>query len=79
MTVMSREKALKEAKVSEATALKAAEAVAAIADAPRRLDKVEAGLDRIESELADVKADTRLLKGWPASISPPPWMSSGYS
>ena len=70
MTVMSREiyEALKEAKVSEATALKAAKAVAAIADAPRRLDKVETRLDRIESELVDVKADTRLLK-WMASFN----------
>ena len=70
MTVMSREidEALKEAKVSETTALKAAEAVAAIADAPRRPDRVETRLDRIESELVDVKADTRLLK-WMASFN----------
>ena len=49
MTVMSREiyEALKEVKVSETTALKAAEAVAAITDAPRRLDRVETRLDRI--------------------------------
>jgi hypothetical protein len=61
--------ALKEAKVSEETAKAAAVAAAAAQESPRRLDRVETDikeikgkLERLEGDTFSIKADLNLVK-----------------
>jgi hypothetical protein len=54
--------ALKEAKVSDATAKAAAVAIAAVAESPQRLGRIESDIDHLKTDVHMLKSDMLLLK-----------------